>query len=319
VTGLALLVLSAGLLTAGAELFAEHAAQAGRRVGVTALAVGLVVAGAEPEELITAVFASARHRGGIAVGDAIGANVTMLTLVLGLVAVLVGLPVGRRVRGYALAAGATGVLAAGLLSGGELTRGGGIVLVVVYVVLVVIVWRVERRPPAIGEVTEAFGEGDPKPGSAAGESTTERGAWVAVVLVLVGVALMAAGGRIAVAGAERTVDSLGLADSAVGLTFVALATTAELLALAWSAVRRGITELAVAGVIGSAVYNATATLGIAALIHPLSNGGVVGASWLAAGLPLFIVALGARRGELGRLAGLALLATYGVYLALVLT
>ena len=317
--GLALLVLSAGLLTAGAELFAEHAARAGRRVGVTALAVGLVVAGAEPEELITAVFASARHRGGIAVGDAIGANVTMLTLVLGLVAVLVGLPVGKRVRGYALAAGGTGMLAAGLLSAGHLTGGGGALLVVVYLVAVVIVWRVERRPPAIGEITEAFGEDDPQPGSAADQTAPDRGAWVAVALVLVGVGLMAAGGRIAVAGAERTVDSLGLADSAVGLTLVALATTAELLALAWSAVRRGITELAVAGVIGSAVYNATATLGVAALIHPLSNGGVVGASWLAAGLPLFIVALGGRGARLGRLAGLALLATYGAYVALVLT
>jgi hypothetical protein len=34
------------------------------------LAVGLVLAGAESEELVTAVFATARHLPGIAVGDA---------------------------------------------------------------------------------------------------------------------------------------------------------------------------------------------------------------------------------------------------------
>jgi cation:H+ antiporter len=55
--GLVLLAVSAGALLLGAELFAEHAAAAGRRLGVTALAVGVLLAGAEPEELI------GRHRG----------------------------------------------------------------------------------------------------------------------------------------------------------------------------------------------------------------------------------------------------------------
>jgi Ca2+/Na+ antiporter len=55
---------------------------------VTGLAVGLLLAGAEPEELITAVIAAARGQGGIAAGDAIGANITMLTLVVGLAAFL---------------------------------------------------------------------------------------------------------------------------------------------------------------------------------------------------------------------------------------
>jgi cation:H+ antiporter len=98
-----------------------------------------------------------------------------------------------------------------------------------------------------------------------------------------------------------------------------LATTAELLALAWSAARRGITELAVAGVIGSAAYNATVTLGAAALIRPLPAHGVEGAAWLAAALPLLIVALGGRQGRLGRFAGVALLSIYATYLVVVLT
>ena len=44
------------------------------------MAIGLVLAGAEPEEMVTAIFASGRHLPGIAAGDAIG-NVTMLTVV----------------------------------------------------------------------------------------------------------------------------------------------------------------------------------------------------------------------------------------------
>jgi cation:H+ antiporter len=63
------------------------------------------------------------------------------------------------------------------------------------------------------------------------------------------------------------------------LTLVALATTAELFALAWAALRRGVAEIAVAGVVGSAAYNATATLGVAALVHPLSTADVIGPAW----------------------------------------
>ena len=63
---------------------------------VSALAIGLLLAGAEPEELITALIASSRHHPGIAAGDAIGANVTMLTLVLGIAALLQPFPVTRQ-------------------------------------------------------------------------------------------------------------------------------------------------------------------------------------------------------------------------------
>jgi cation:H+ antiporter len=303
--GLVLLALSGVLLAVGAEFFAEHAGEAGQRVGVTALAVGLLVAGAEPEEMITAAIASARHHPGIALGDALGANVTMLTLVLGAIAVLVGLPLSARVRGYAVGASLVGVLCAIFASMDELGRVAGVALILAYALLVVVIWEVEREPPAIGEVAEAYEERD--------EAGSSRGSATAVALVLVGVALMIVGGAIAVAGAERVVDSLGVADSAVGLTFVAFATTAELFALAWAALRRGITELAVAGVVGSAAYNATATVGVAAVIRPLPSNGIIGAAWLAAALPLAVVALGGRRAAVGRFAGAMLLGTYAVY------
>lgn len=281
--------------------------------------MALLVAGAEPEELITAAFASARHHPGIAVGDAVGANVTMLTLVFGITAFLASLPVGGRVRAYAAGAAAAGALAAGLISTGHLERPAGALLAGVYISGVAIIWRAERHPPMIGEVAEAMDatptkHSDPPNASASTERRT-----LALVLVLAGVGLMALGGRLAVDGAEKVVENFGVSDSAVGLTLVALATTAELFALAWAALRRGVAEIAVAGVIGSAAYNATATLGVAALVHPLSTDGVIGPAWLAAGLPLVVVATGGRRQQLGRLAGSGLLAIYAAYLIAVLT
>ncbi len=93
-----LLVAAAVLLAAGAELFAEHSAAAGRRLGVSGLAVGLLLAGAEPEELITVVLAALRDQPGIAAGDAIGANVTLLTLITGGLALVAPFDLGRRGR-----------------------------------------------------------------------------------------------------------------------------------------------------------------------------------------------------------------------------
>lgn len=306
--GLALLAASSALLVAGAELFAEHAAGAARRLGVSTLAVGLLLAGAEPEELVTALFAAVRGRPGIAAGDAVGANVTMLTLVVGLAALARPVPVSGEVRVYGAGAALAGALAALALRDGAVTRAEGAALAAVYVALVAAVWWRERRPPEIGEAAEAI-EAD---------GTRDEPAARALVLVAVGIGLMTVGGRLAVAGAERIVDAFGVADSAVGLTFVALATTAELLALVWSAARRELSELAVAGILGSAAYNATVTLGAAALVRPLATGGTGGAALAAAVLPVGVGLLGGRRGRVGRLGGVVLLAGYAAYLSVTL-
>lgn len=102
--GLVLLAVGAGLLLGGAELFADNALLAGRRLGVSALMVGLLLAGAEPEELVTTVVAAARDAPGIAIGDALGANATLLTLVLGAAALVRPVPLRGPVVGYAVAA-----------------------------------------------------------------------------------------------------------------------------------------------------------------------------------------------------------------------
>ena len=305
--GALLLVVAAVLLVAGAELFVENAAGAARRLGVTVIAVGVLLAGAEPEELLTAVIAAVQDRPGLAAGDAIGANVTMLTVTLGLAALLRPLPLGRRVRQYAVLSAVAGVLAVLALVGGQVSRLEGALLVMAYVALVALVWWREKEPPVIGELAEVDAD------SPAGA----RRPGVALGLVVVGIALMLAGGDLAVRGAVRVVDAIGRSDSAVGLTVLALATTAELFALVLTAARHDVPEIAVAGIVGSAAYNATATLGAAALARPLMVEGVLVAAGVAAVLPLVVLLL-AFRGQLGRFAGAALCAGYTSYVVIVL-
>lgn len=311
-TGLLLLAVAAALLIGGAELFVQNAAGAARRLGITVFAVGLLLAGAEPEELLTGVVAAVRGRPGLAAGDAIGANLTMLTGTLGLAALARPLPFGRRVRSYAGLAAAAGVLALAALADGRVSRVEGALLLAGYAVLVGTVWWREREPPALGELAELADEDD------AGGGAGARSATAGLLLALAGIGIMLLGGDAAVAGAVRVVAALGQTDTAVGLTVLALATTAELFALVWAAGRRGASEIAVAGVVGSAAYNATATLGAAALARPLAVTGLVLPAAVGAALPVAVVALAWRRGHLGRPAGALLVAGYLGFVLLVL-
>ena len=306
VWGLGLLAVSAVMLIAGAELFTGNAAAAARGLKITVFATAFLLAGAEPEEMITAAIASGRHRPGLAAGDAIGANLTMLTLVLGLAALARPLPFTGRVRGYAVWSAAAGGLAAAVVATGSVGRWQGGLLLAAYLAGVAVLWWREREPPVIGEAAEAKEE--------EGES---RPALPGLALALGGVALMAAGGWVAVGGAERVVRALGLTDSAVGLTLLALATTAELFALAWAAMRRGVSQIAVAGVVGSVAYNATASLGVAALVRPLTVTGILAPAIAAAILPAALIAV-TPGGRLNRQTGAVLVIGYGVWVAAVL-
>jgi cation:H+ antiporter len=244
-----LLLAGAALLVGGAETFAEHAVVAGRRLRLHAATLALLVAGAEPEEAVVASIAASQGRGDLAVGDAVGANVVIATLALGLAGVVTPWPVTRRVRVFAAVATAAGLLSLLAMLAGDVGRLGGALLLWAYVVAVVLLWR-------HGAVVTAA-EGEPGTGTGA------------VGRVIVGVVAMAAGGTLAVDGAVRLAAQTGIDDGVVGLTVLALATSAEMLVLVWSAHRRALRDVAVAAALGAVFFNATATLGIAAIVQPL--------------------------------------------------
>ena len=299
-----LLVAGAALLTAGAEAFAEHITEAASRLGVSVLALGILLAGAEPEEAVTAMLAAGRGHPALAAGDAIGANLVILTLTVGLAALLAPLPVGTRVLQYAGAASVAGLLAVAAVANGVVSRLEGTVLLLVYAVGVLWVWRRERRPPVVGELAE-LEDLDERP---AQQPTSSR----ALLTVALGLFGMVGGGFLAVQGAVGLVGVLGLTASVVGLTVLALATSAEMLALVVAAHRRGVTEVALAGAVGSVAYNATVTLGLAAWVDPLLLGRgspVLVVGLLTAVLPLTFL-VGRRTGHLPRPVGLLLVACY---------
>lgn len=226
-------------------------------LGVTSFALALLLAGAEPEELATAVAATLRDSPGIAFGDVIGANAAICLVALGVGAVVAPLPFGPRVRRYALFGLPVGAVAVASMWDGRVGRTEGAILVGLYIAYVAAIWIAERRPPALGETAELEEAHEPS-----------RRVGRELLLVLAGLAAMVAGASLLVEG----VRGLAQADDTqarLSLTVVGFATAFELVVLAWSATRRGISDAVVAAVVGSFAYNATMTLGAAALVRPL--------------------------------------------------
>src|SRR5205085_1208364 len=225
----------------GAEAFAEHLSVASVRLGVSAFALALLLAGAEPEELATTVTASLRKAPTIAFGDVIGANIAMCLVALPVGALVAPLPFGRRVRWYALLALPLGVVAAVVVWNGHVGRPAGALLVTLYVAYVAAIWLRERQPPALGEVAEL---------AAVGAEAQPRSRRVGreLALVLAGVAALAIG-SIVLVEAIRSISGVESTQTNLSLTLVGFATTLELVVLAWSSARRGVTEAVVAAVV----------------------------------------------------------------------
>jgi cation:H+ antiporter len=314
-----LVLALAGILAIvwGAETFAEHLARAATGLGVTTFALALLLAGAEPEELATAVAATLRDAPAIAFGDVIGANVTICLVALGVGAIGAVLPFGRRVRRYGVLALPLGVLAVAFAWDGRVARLEGALLVLGYAAYVGAIWIAERRPPTLGE-TEELEEAREELAAAAGTGSGRPSRHLG--LVLAGLAGMVVGATLLVDGVRDLVETEAN-QGRVSLTVVGFATGFELVVLAWASARRGISEAVVAGVVGSFAYNATMTLGAAAIVRPLR---VVDASRLhlpmlamLAALVLVLVLAG-RRGELARREGWMLLGLYPFFVVLAL-
>jgi cation:H+ antiporter len=144
----------------------------------------------------------------------------------------------------------------------------------------------------------------------------------AAALVLIGLALLAAGGEALVRSATTLAELAGVTPAVIGLTVVAMGTSLPELAVTLLAVREGRADLAVANVIGSNIFNVAAALGLTALICPLVvHGAAVRLEW-----PFMFVAscfclLLSRDGVLDRLEGsfflvsLLLFVAYNLHLA----
>lgn len=295
-------LLLAGALCAGfgGELFVRGAVRMATWLRIRPGLIGATVAAfaTSAPELAVSITAAFEGAPAIALGNALGANVVNLGLVLGL-SLLVGpsqLSQGGVLRDLP-AAFAVPALSILLLVDGRLGRFDAILLLAVFGAWLALSIRQERETP---EARVPF---------------SRRARAETVGLVAAGVALLLVAGEAFVAGAVGLADRFGWDRFVVGATLVALGTTIPELATSVIAKLRGHDEIGLGTLLGSCIFNGAFIVPAAALITPPAVAFDEVSIALGAGVALVIAALPIRERTLGRRRGALLLAIYAAYVA----
>jgi cation:H+ antiporter len=314
VFALILLVIGTGLLVVGADWFLDGAGDLAHGLGISALVVGVLLAGLEPEEMLTAAIASARGAPGLALGNVVGTNVTIDTVALGISALIFPMVIDRSVRRQALVATLVSAIPIALLFLNVATQLAGFFLLAVFVGYTIFLFRTDRE--AIKRMAESEdGDDDDDDDSDEKRHTRPHLHWKPILLTVAGLAAMAVGGPAIVEGALRLAEGVGLSQGIVGATIVSLGTGAEMIALGVSAARKRRSAILVGGILGSFAYNLLVTLGLAATIHaiPVDHQVTIVALPMMVAVHLLLLAL-IWYGKIPRVMGALLVGAYIAYL-----
>lgn len=265
---LALFVLGLLVLVVGAELVVRGASNVAIRFRVSPMIIGLTIVsiGTSTPELAIGIVAGSQGNGALAVGNIAGTNMLNLLFILGLSALIRPLPLHLQIFKLELP---MIVVAAALMMimawDGHLSRFDGILLLLaslVYTLLLIVVTR-RASQAARKEFRDEYGE----------HTLTEikhpwHGTVLHTVVLIGGIVATVVGAELLVRGATSIAQSLGVSTTIIGLTIVAIGTSApELVTTILSTIKND-RDVAVGNLLGSSIYNILFILGATCVFSP---------------------------------------------------
>lgn len=259
-----LLIVGFVFLIKGADLLVDGSAALAKKYNISNIAIGLTIVafGTSTPELIVNLFASINGNTDIAIGNVVGSNIVNILFILGVSASIFPLvtksnTIWKEIPMSLLAALMLFVMANDQLIDGEtnsmLTRIDGIVLLAFFVIFLYY---------TVG-ISKAETDDSPEidiPVLSSGKS---------VLYIILGLTGLVLGGKWIVDGAVHMAKSLGLSESLIGLTVVAVGTSLPEMAASAVAAYKKQTDIAIGNVVGSNIFNIFFILGISSLIKPL--------------------------------------------------
>jgi len=304
-----ILLLGLVLLIAGGDVLVRGAVRIAERLRLSPMLIGLTVVGmgTSMPELAASLQASLVGSPGIAVGNIVGSNIAIAPIA-----------VDRRTLwrdgGVGLLAAAA-LLAAGATVG--LSRATGLAFLLMMAAYIVYAYRQERLG---GSHTAAYDRGaaaDQVDPALAAQDHPRGRLWVALLLFGAGLALVVAGGGLLVNSAVGIAGDLGVSDTVIGLTIVAVGTSLPELVTSAAAAWRKQGDIALGNVLGSNIYNILFIGGVTGAIAPTPvPAGIMAFDIRALVAVLLVVMLFAFSGRrLSRREGGLLVAAYAGYVA----
>ncbi len=300
------------LLIKGGDWFVDGATGIAQRFRVPELLIGATVVsiGTTLPEVMVSATAAFQHHGEIAYGNAIGSVICNTALICALTCAIRPAPVdSRSLRTPVIFFfGAAALYMVFAYVTGEFSRVAGLALLAVFVVYMIL--TVRQALKGAGAEPE--------------EQKEETGSIGKLLLLLViGAAAIAVGARLLVDNGTEIASRLGVPESVIALTFVALGTSLPELVTAITSLVKGHSALSLGNIIGANLFNLVLVSGAAAAIRPFP----VPASKLIAGMNsslvvdipvmLLVMALltlpALLRKKLSRVQGVALLLIYAAF------
>ena len=248
------------LLIKGGDWFVDGATGLARRfqlpdiiVGATVVSIGTTL----PEVMVSATGAML-GQGAMAYGNAIGSIICNTALIAAISVTFNPGPVNVKTMKmpviFFFSSAALYCLAAYLL--GEFPRWMGFVMLAIFVVYLLLNIRQGLRHPEEAEDAETDGE------------TKPRTLLMELVLLVVGAALIAVGADLLVEHGTIIAQFLGVPETVIALTFVALGTSLPELVTTITSLKKGHASLGIGNVIGANVFNLVLVSGLSVTLAP---------------------------------------------------
>ena len=256
----ALVALGLVILLLAGDSLVRGAVNAALRLGVPALIVGLTIVafGTSAPELLVSIQAILDDAAGIALGNVVGSNIANILLVLGVPAIISGLHTGAsETRKSYVTMIAASVFFVALASFGPLGWMHGLALLVFLAAVLGDQLReaLDHRRNGLAAAAEEEVEGaDPS-----------MPWWKILVFLALGLVGLPLGANLLVDNSVSIARQLGVSETVIGLTLVAVGTSLPELATTVMAAIRREADVALGNVIGSNIFNLLAIMGIASL------------------------------------------------------
>ena len=296
-----LLILGFVLLIKGADYFVDGASSVAKLLKIPSVIIGLTIAaiGTSAPEAAVSISAGLSGNSDIALSNVVGSNMFNLLVVLGVSAVICPMMSDQSIlkRDIWWSLGATVAVFVMMLDM-KISRVEGILLLCGLVTYLVILVR-----SALKNRTE-------------GEEVKTMSPLKSVICIIGGLAAVAIGGDLVVDNAVLIAQTLGMSETFIGLTIIAMGTSLPELVTSIVAAKKGDSGLALGNVVGSNIFNFLFILGMASALTPInaSSALLVDVAIIAAST-LVVYIFGKTGNKTTRWEGAACLAIYAAYAA----
>lgn len=296
-----LLILGFVLLVKGADFFVDGASSVAKLLKIPSVIIGLTIAaiGTSAPEAAVSISAGLSGNSDIALSNVVGSNMFNLLVVIGVSAVICPIVTEKAIltRDIWWSLGAAVVLFVMMLDM-EISRVEGILLLCGIITYIVILVR-----SALKNRTQ-------------GEDVKTMSPLKSVLCIVGGLAAVAIGGDLVVDNAVLIAKAIGMSETFIGLTIIAMGTSLPELVTSIVAAKKGDSGLALGNVIGSNIFNILFILGMASTLTPINASptllvdvGIIAVS------TLVVYVFGKTGNKTTRWEGAACLAIYAAYAA----